>query len=64
MSEPKKLILTKEFRDYDMYTCPYCKIVGTPLSFTCNDPWCDTGYHCPLCHEDVLPNRKMKQKQL
>jgi hypothetical protein len=63
MTGPKKLISEKEYRNCGMYTCPYCKIVGTPLSFECNDSWCKTGYKCNICHEDVLPNFRMVSKK-
>ena len=57
----KKLILTREYKDVEMYSCPYCKTVGTPLSFKEDSLWCDTGYQCPICHEIVLPHRSMKK---
>jgi hypothetical protein len=62
MNEPtKKLILTREYKDVGMYTCPYCKVVCTPLDFKEDGPWCNTGYKCPVCFEDVLPHRTMKK---
>lgn len=60
--QPKKLILTKKYRDAEMYTCPYCGIVCTPLDFKEDGPWCETGYKCPTCHTDVLPHRTMGKK--
>jgi len=58
----KKLILTREYKDHGIFTCPYCRAAYSKMYFECNKPWCDTGYKCPTCHEDVLPHRSMKKE--
>jgi transposase-like protein len=57
----KKLILTREYKESEMYTCPYCGSVATPLDYEERGPWCNTGYKCHVCYEDVLPHRIMKK---
>jgi len=59
----KKLILTREYKNYGMFTCPYCKSVSSELDYQCNNPWCETKLKCPACYEDVLPHRSMKKEE-
>jgi hypothetical protein len=58
----KKLILPKEYKTHFMFKCPYCGDLYSEIWYKCDEPWCDTKYKCPTCHEDVLPHRTMKVK--